>query len=289
MMDDLSIFIVGIIFLLTGLITLLSYKDFIFKSLGKIIPLYSRDNGGKSTNLFQSSSLEVATSCESSSVALYESAVSAETLKEQTIQLTPCLRAGFVQFDNFFTPAEHGQLLSYVKKRESSFERATTTTGKFAERSSLVLYSFPEFSNLIISRIQTLFPVILSKLDLPFFDIELIESQLTAHNEGDYYKLHRDNGSEKMKNRVLTYVYYFNKTPKAFTGGELLLYDSKIVNNNLVPAESFQTIKPRNNSIVFFLSHHFHEVLPIDCQSGKFIDSRFTINGWIRSDKRLFT
>jgi Rps23 Pro-64 3,4-dihydroxylase Tpa1-like proline 4-hydroxylase len=77
-------------------------------------------------------------------------------------------------------------------------------------------------------------------------------------------------------------VYYFYQEPKAFSGGELKIYDSKIEDNYYVPADSFHIIKPNNNKIVFFFSHYMHEVLAVKCPSGNFTDSRFT--GWIRSD-----
>ncbi len=110
-----------------------------------------------------------------------------------------------------------------------------------------------------------------------------IEAQLTAHNDGHFYKIHNDNGSPDTMNRVLTYVYYFHREPKGFSGGELLLYDGAMHNNSMMAVRSSHTIQPRNNSIVFFPSHFMHEVLPITCTSRAFRDSRFTINGWVRS------
>jgi Rps23 Pro-64 3,4-dihydroxylase Tpa1-like proline 4-hydroxylase len=65
-------------------------------------------------------------------------------------------------------------------------------------------------------------------------------------------------------------------------GGELVLYDARIENNHYVKAQSFKTIEPRNNSIVFFQSFYLHEVLPVSCPSKTFSDSRFTVNGWVR-------
>jgi Rps23 Pro-64 3,4-dihydroxylase Tpa1-like proline 4-hydroxylase len=35
------------------------------------------------------------------------------------------------------------------------------------------------------------------------------------------------------------------------------------------------------NQIVFFPSETLHEVLPVECPSGEFADSRFTVNGWL--------
>ncbi|HEY9607041.1 MAG TPA: 2OG-Fe(II) oxygenase, partial [Allocoleopsis sp.] len=192
------------------------------------------------------------------------------------------LASDYVQIDNFLTVDEHNQLLDYVFQRESAFVPTSTSTGDTDYRRSMILYSFPEFSNLIVNRIQAIIPDVLRKLRIPSFAIADIEAQLTAHNDGNYYKVHNDNGSSDTVTREFTYVYYFYREPKPFSGGELLIYDSKIENNFYVKADSFQTVEPHNNSIVFFLSRYLHEVLPVRCPSQAFADSRFTINGWIR-------
>jgi Rps23 Pro-64 3,4-dihydroxylase Tpa1-like proline 4-hydroxylase len=38
------------------------------------------------------------------------------------------------------------------------------------------------------------------------FSISQIESQMTSHNDGNYYKIHNDNGSPDTATRELTYV-----------------------------------------------------------------------------------
>jgi Rps23 Pro-64 3,4-dihydroxylase Tpa1-like proline 4-hydroxylase len=188
----------------------------------------------------------------------------------------------FLQIDGFLTPSDNQRLLDFVAQQQSDFVSTSTSVGDLDYRKSVVLHSFPEFSNLITQRIRETFPDILSKLNLPDFAIQQIESQLTAHNDGHYYNIHNDNGSPDSETRELTYVYYFHNQPKAFSGGELKIYDTRIKNNYYVDAETFHIIEPRNNSIVFFLSRYMHEVLPIYCASRAFADSRFTINGWIR-------
>jgi len=187
----------------------------------------------------------------------------------------------FVQIDHFLTLEEHRQLLDYALQRESSFVPSGVLTAELNYRKSVVLFSFPEFSHLIASRIQDIFAHLLIRLDLPSFQISQIEAQLTAHNDGGYYKVHTDSGCPVTKFRLLTYIYYFYREPKAFSGGCLKLYDTTVVDNQLAAADSFKLIEPRNNSIVFFFSRRFHEVLPISCPSRAFADSRFTINGWI--------
>ena len=147
----------------------------------------------------------------------------------------------------------------------------------------MVLYAFPEFAELMHQRITAITPYILTYLRLESFTPTSIELQLTLHNDGNYYKIHNDNGSPDCANRVLTFVYYFYREPKAFAGGELVLYDTKVENNTFVSAGTFKTVTPKNNAIVFFPSHYMHEVLTVNCPSQAFLDSRFTINGWIRN------
>ncbi|MEW6493000.1 MAG: 2OG-Fe(II) oxygenase [Cyanobacteriota bacterium] len=197
-------------------------------------------------------------------------------------QVTDVIESHYVQIDNFLTVEEHKRLLSYVFEQESAFVPTSTSTGDLDYRRSMILYSFPEFSQLIVNRIKAILPDVFRKLNLQSFPIADIETQLTSHNDGNYYKVHNDNGSPDTATREFTYVYYFYREPKAFSGGELVIYDSQIENNFYVKAESYKAVEPRNNSIVFFLSRYLHEVLPVSCPSKAFADSRFTINGWVR-------
>ncbi|MCC3412305.1 MULTISPECIES: 2OG-Fe(II) oxygenase [unclassified Microcoleus] len=188
----------------------------------------------------------------------------------------------YAQIDNFLTTAEKNKLIKYVLAKESEFVTTSTSTNAEDYRRSMVLHSFPEFSTLMVNRIKAILPDVLRKLNIPAFPLGDIEAQLTMHNDNNFYKLHNDSGSPDTASRFFTYVYYFNREPKAFSGGELLIYDSKVENNFYVADETFRTVEPRNNSIVFFLSRYMHEVLRVSCPSKAFADSRFTINGWVR-------
>ncbi|MEG4634439.1 2OG-Fe(II) oxygenase [Microcoleus sp. AR_TQ3_B6] len=188
----------------------------------------------------------------------------------------------YAQIDNFLTAAEKNKLIKYVLAKESQFVTTSTSTNADDYRRSMVLHSFPEFSELMVNRIKAILPDVLRKLNIPSFPVGEIEAQLTMHNDNNFYKLHNDSGSPDTATRFFTYVYYFYREPKAFSGGELLIYDSKIENNFYVADDTFRTVEPRNNSIVFFLSRYMHEVLRVSCPSKAFADSRFTINGWVR-------
>lgn len=106
--------------------------------------------------------------------------------------------------------------------------------------------------------------------------------QMTAHNDGCFYKIHNDSGDKLTATRILTYVYYFYQEPKAFSGGELRLYNTELEGARQTALSQFEDIEPRNNSIVFFDSRCMHEVRPIHCPSRHFTQGRFTLNGWLR-------
>jgi Rps23 Pro-64 3,4-dihydroxylase Tpa1-like proline 4-hydroxylase len=108
-----------------------------------------------------------------------------------------------------------------------------------------------------------------------------IECQITANTDGSFFRVHTDSGVNETVRRQFTYVYYFNRQPKAFSGGELLIYDDVVRNGKLARTDTYQRIEPRHNSIVFFQAAVMHEVTRVDVASKQFRDARFTVNGWI--------
>lgn len=212
--------------------------------------------------------------------------IKAQTPTQPATPKTEIFKIKYWQIDNFLSPEEHQALLDYAIKQERNYELtgpATNTPDYPEHRDSLVLYYSPEFADIILNRVRAVFWKALEQLEITPFPITHIDAQLTAHNHGHYFRLHNDNGSERDETRMLTYVYYFNREPKAFTGGELLLYDTQWQGQYAYSKlENFQTIEPLNNRIIFFYSGLMHEVLPISCPSKRFADSRFTINGWVR-------
>lgn len=187
-----------------------------------------------------------------------------------------------VQWRDFLTPADHAALVDFAIAREAKFTPSGVSTQDRQYRESWVLTDFPQFSALMEQRIRARLGELLPAFGLPpDHPLPQFEAQLTAHNDGNYYRQHNDNGSADTRSRLLTYVYYFNRSPKAYTGGELRVFDSTVRDNFYVAADRHRDYQPENNSIVFFLSRYLHEVLPVRCPSGAFADGRFTINGWL--------
>lgn len=197
---------------------------------------------------------------------------------------SPLVLGGYVQIENFLSPSENQQALEIAIAFADQFVPSTTTTGAVNYRESSVLYAtkFPEYYQFMKHRILETLPQVLSQLNHPPFTVTEVEMQLTAHHNGGYYKIHNDSSSAKTKTRTITYVYYFHDQPKAFTGGQLRLYETELRHGVAYNKETFKTIEPLNNSIVFFESRCQHEVMPVSCDSPHFKDGRFTLNGWLR-------
>lgn len=207
----------------------------------------------------------------------------------RTFHAGPVIPSPYVQMDDFLTSAEQQQLLSYALQHEADFVPSRVTTNEPGYRQSSVIdrhEQVEEFSAVFVNRLTAYLPYILRVFNIAPFAIGDIETQLTAHNDGHYFKLHPDNGCEQTGGREITYVYYFYREPKAFSGGDLRLYDGRMDNGSYVPAESSNLIEPRNNRLIVFPSRCQHEVLPIRCATGAFADSRFTVNGWIHKQSQ---
>jgi Rps23 Pro-64 3,4-dihydroxylase Tpa1-like proline 4-hydroxylase len=162
-----------------------------------------------------------------------------------------------------------------LSKREHFTHSRTSPSQLYADwRRSTVIYDnqFADVAARLEKEIRLRLPEVMIALKIPEFDIGSFEIQLTSHNNGEYYKWHTDNGTRETEARVITFVYYFHGHPKAFDGGELLIHQSA----------GPVTIKPENDSMVFFNSRTKHEVKKVVCASRRFEDGRFTLNGWVR-------
>jgi SM-20-related protein len=192
-----------------------------------------------------------------------------------------------VVFDEFLVSEELTGLLDYTLTHSNYFAstRVISREGEGvidrANRRSRVLMAWSPYHELLANRIGAFFPVVLEELGWPSFQVGHIETQLTASNHEEFFKTHSDNGNVAVRTRELTFVYFFYREPKAFSGGELIVYDTVVKDGCHTPVGPFQVIHPRQNQIVFFPSYCLHEVTTIDCPSRAFADSRFTLNGWL--------
>ena len=185
--------------------------------------------------------------------------------------------------DDFLGHYEHQDMLAHALQQQEKFDAGTVLTGVQTARQNLVILDFAQHahSTLLANRLLTWLPQILQSLGIPSFPVDHVESQLTASNDGHYYRAHIDTDESTGLNRAITCVYYFSKQPAQFTGGGLRIYDSLYRDGQRYQAESFKQVQPISNRMVVFPSDSFHELLPIRCPSRKFEDSRFAVTNWV--------
>jgi len=191
------------------------------------------------------------------------------------------IRHPVVQIESFLSGSEVAWLMEIAFAAESQFVPSRVSDSKDDYRQSFMLAAPETLKKLFVSKIHALMPEVMPQLRLGRFAVGDIDCQITASVDGSYFKAHTDAGANETWKRQFTYVYYFNREPKGFTGGELRIYDDMIRNGKLAATESFQSIEPRHNSMVFFQAAVMHEVMPVHVSSKQFRDSRFTVNGWI--------
>jgi Rps23 Pro-64 3,4-dihydroxylase Tpa1-like proline 4-hydroxylase len=173
-------------------------------------------------------------------------------------------------------------LLDYVRDNEARFAPATVRSGSeravnTAVRVSSLLRDLGPFRSGFEDLLRPLADDFARAFGMPPFAVSRFEFELAAHNEGAFFMRHIDTmwDAATRSGRILSGVYYFHESPKGFAGGELRLH------TGLAGAAPFTDVAPVHNSLVVFPSWLAHEVLPVRCPSGRFMDSRFAVNCWL--------
>jgi SM-20-related protein len=203
------------------------------------------------------------------------------------LESTEIRQARCVVLDEFLAPQELEELMRYALRHEPEFNNSeviapTGETGvkDYSHRRSRVLMELGAQEDVILGRIRQVLPLVLKQLEIDEFPVTRTEVQITASNDGDFFRAHCDDAQQLIASRRLTFVYFFHREPARFSGGELRLHDSPR-NNDHIGTGSYETIVPQQNQIVFFPCSTLHEITPVRCTSREFPDSRFTVNGWL--------
>ena len=191
-------------------------------------------------------------------------------------------RAPYIRIPGFLSEEENRAVLDYAVRKQPDFEVSKVDGDVPDYRRSRVLMRMDDLGVDFDGRIREIVADALNYFGMRVPAESKLETQLSTHNEGGYFRIHNDNGSPGTATRLLTYVYYFHRHPVAFKGGQLRLYDSKIEASRLRTADTFIELEPENNMLLLFPSRVMHEVLPTYCSSREFADGRFTLNGWVR-------
>jgi SM-20-related protein len=212
---------------------------------------------------------------------------SIETTEVAVMERPEFQNAQFVVLEEFLAPEELKDLTEYALAHEAEFSLSEViapgahgSNVDYEHRRSRVLMDAGKHQNVMLNRIQACLPIVMQRFGREVFPVKNVEVQITASNDGDFFRHHSDSGQGEIETRELTFVYFFNREPRAFDGGELMIYDTRLENGEYCSAGEGHRIVPGQNQIVFFPSSLVHEITPVQCASKAFGDSRFTVNGW---------
>ena len=191
----------------------------------------------------------------------------------------------FVWMRNFLAPMQCERLS--ILATEGSARFAPARTGKKGAtnvdpEARITLESdhrtLQAFRPWFIPKIRSVVPEVLERLRMEDIGRYGIRMDMRVYLTGGFYRAHTDGQYDPDHPRKLSFVYFFHREPRRFSGGDLLLYDTD-ANTADRSFAAFSRIVPLRNSIVFFPSVSWHQVPHVQCETNDFQDGRWAVNG----------
>jgi Rps23 Pro-64 3,4-dihydroxylase Tpa1-like proline 4-hydroxylase len=194
------------------------------------------------------------------------------------------IAAPFVLLKNVIPAEFHRTLLPLVVSVKDTLVPATVGNDEYRpdSRESLDLPNPLQWdvTKRFRATLRRALPNLLPRLNVPAFEAGALEFKLRVYKDGHFFRTHSDVAAhvEDSRMRRVSFVYFFHKTPRPYTGGDLLLFDSDIAEGRFNTG-CFTRIVPEDNALVVFPSPYYHCVVPLRTATADFTDSRFVING----------
>jgi Rps23 Pro-64 3,4-dihydroxylase Tpa1-like proline 4-hydroxylase len=198
-----------------------------------------------------------------------------------TVDPTP-----FAVFDEFLAPMELAWAHRLIEDRQADFTPSQVIGSDrdgvedHNHRRSRVLYDLGVFHDILGRRLIWFLPHVVYRLGIPMFDVDHVELQLTSSSDGEFFRAHTDSDNGPVISRHVTFVLFCHREPRAFSGGDLVLYGRDAETREAV-FEAPRVIRPSQNRMILFPSDRLHEVMPVEHPGGSLMDSRLTLNGWL--------
>ncbi len=198
-------------------------------------------------------------------------------------------RCPHVIFNNVLGPHAVAGLLDHVAARQAAFQPAVVrdrTTGQRRIdgnlRTSLSIADLGDFASAYRTAVETHAAPALARLQLTEVAVAPRELEINAYGDGGLFAPHIDTNEQSQRVRVLSCVYYFARTPRPFTGGELRIHGLPTLSAGQVAGPPvYVDVAPEPDTMVMFPSWVRHEVMPVGVPSGAWLDGRFTLNCWL--------
>ena len=128
-------------------------------------------------------------------------------------------------------------------------------------------------------RIIEQLPFLFKKLCIDPFPVSNIPFTLVNGSDGHYGIPHVD---AVEKGTQISILYYFNRVPKVFKGGDLQLFDNDSNSLKGYSDKPFFTIDFEDNILICFSSDTFHGITEVHSNSNNFEDGRFIAVGFLK-------
>ena len=142
--------------------------------------------------------------------------------------------APFVLLEGLFPPALHETLLIPGALQPGELVPAKVGNNEYKPecRESLEVPGKWEGKARVNECVAEILPSVIKRLQVTTFEVDKIEVKLRVYLDGHFFRLHMDcPANSENANRKVSYVYFFHRQPRAYTGGGLLLFDTDVENN----------------------------------------------------------
>jgi len=193
-----------------------------------------------------------------------------------------------LQISNFLPKEERDTIFNTICTHQNAFQYLGTPDpnggGSLHLPSSLETVDTPETKKirkaceLLSNRIINRLPEIFSRLNIEPFPVSQIPLSIMNGLDGHTGAVHTDESGGRFK---ISLLYYLHKTPKAFQGGALQLFETNTDAQNGYCEEPFASIEHEDNLLIAFASKTYHGVTDVSMDSTTFEDGRFVIVGFL--------
>lgn len=210
------------------------------------------------------------------------------SLRENQCESGPVEPARFVLRRNFLTVDARDALLRLFDAKYAEMEELEVTLADInrdaefkvdrSMRHQFGIYCRPELEEIIQTAVMNEFRSNCDALGVEQFPPGRHDLRLDYTPDGGFGKMHQDVGFGAR----LSYVYYFNRQPKKFRGGDLLFFDRNRETGQPLPHQ-FTRICHEDNLLVIFPPQYFHQVTRVAALdlSLNAADSRLSVCGFI--------
>ena len=198
--------------------------------------------------------------------------------------------APFVRIENFLPRTEHERVLAIALSQAPRFAKARLGHGAArrvdeSQRRGLSVehVGCEALRSLLVTRIRPLLENIQSRLRLSLHAPgEVSGIELAAYPHDGHGHAHRDTDPLPYRRTSLNGVYFCHRQPLAFTGGDLLLYDTDVETGMASPL-ALSRIAPTSNSLVLFLPSYCHAITRVASRSCALADARLSVVFGVRA------